>query len=566
MIIGIGFLALLGVAAFLIVKTVSGHSSAATGSSHIVRRFFQYTLQFGLVATVAAGAVGLLDRLLSPSSLLVADDVALARDISFVVVGVPVLLGVLFWTKRTVTNDSSEVNSFGWAAYFFAATMTALIISLTGFAKVLAWLFGIDEFDSYSMIQAIVWLAIWAVHFELNRRMTPVNRSKFLYLNGSLSGLIVSLVGIATVISGIAREIFGYSSKELLYGSSDQLKSGLVLLAIGAPVWFLYWIKLTMSSMRDVLWLGYVLIVGVAGGLITSIVSVSTVLYRIAVWFLGDPNSSDFYIHFRSVPTLIGSAIAGILLLWYHNHFAATSRTAVRNEIQRIYEYLISGIALIAATIGFVLILVSIFSIWAQSSVINTTGSTNTLIAAITLLLVGTPIWYLYWHRIQIHVKRQPLVEANSGTRRAYLFLLFGVGAALVVITLITSVNLFLQAVFASDAIADALRELRYPLSILLGTIAITTYHWNVFRAEREFTSTKKIGPRRITLIGPADENLRKQLHELTGGSVQIWETISEPSASWPTEEVMQLVTNTEADRLVVTLVSGKVSALAIKA
>ena len=566
MIFGIGFLAVIGVSAFLIIRAVSGHSSAPSGSSHVVRRFFQYSLLFGLVSIVASGTVGLFNRIISPTSLVEANDVVLARDISFVLVGVPVLIGVSLWTKRTVKTDSMEVHSFGWAAYLFAITMTSLLITLTGIATVLAWAVGLERFDSYALTQMIIWSAVWGVHFELNRRVTPVNRSKFLYLNGSLSGLIPSLVGVAMIVAGIARELIGYSEKDLLAGVNDPLRMGLVLLVIGAPVWFLYWVKLTMKSTRDVLWLGYVLIIGVAGGLITAIVSGSTLLYRILVWFIGDPNSTDFYIHFRSMPTLIGSAVAGLLLLWYHNHFASDSRTSVRNEVQRIYEYLISGIALIAATVGFVLVLVSIFDVFVRNTLVDTSSAINTLLAAVTLLVVGTPIWYLYWHRIQIHVKRQPQIEATAGTRRVYLFVLFGAGAALAVVTLITAVNLLLQAIFANDSLSDALRELRYPVSILLGTIAITAYHWNVFSSERSFSSAERVGPKRITLIGPLDENLRKQLHDLTGGTVQAWETVASDTDSWPIDEALNLAKASSADRLVLTLTAGKVTAIEVKA
>jgi hypothetical protein len=227
---------------------------------------------------------------------------------------------------------------------------------------------------------------------------------------------------------------------------------------------------------------------------------------------------------------------------------------------------LISGIALISATVGFVLVIVSIFDVFVRNTLIDSYNAINTLLAAMTLLVVGTPIWYLYWHRIQIHVKRQSQIEATAGVRRVYLFVLFGAGAALAVVTLITAVNLLLQAIFANDSLSDALRELRYPVSILLGTIAITAYHWNVFSAERSFYSTQRIGPKRITLIGPLDENLRKQLHDLTGGSVQAWESISSDEDSWPIDEVINLTKASSADRLVLALIAGKISAIEVKA
>ena len=566
MIFGLGFLAVLAGGIFLIVKAISGHNrESSTSSGHSVRRFFQYALLLGLLIVVAIGLAGLMDRLISPASLVTADQVSLARNTSFVLVGLPILLGVANWTRRTLRSDPSEVKSFGWAAFVFFATVSSLGTAMVGVATLLAWAFDLEDFSSYSIYQSIVWSAIWLLLLQINQRVTPINRSKFLFLFNSLIGLITALFGISMLISGIVREIIGYNSKDLLIGAPNPLKTGAIMLIIGAPVWFLYWVKLAMNSTRDVLWLGYVLIAGVAGGLITAIVAASTLLYQALVWVLGNPTSEDALTHFRSAPTAFGAVAAGILLLWYHNHFAASARTAVRNEVQRIYEYLISGIALIASTSGLVLVIVSIFDALARNTILSSIFAVNTLLAAITLLIVGTPIWYLYWHRIQIFAKRQPVLEATSGTRKVYLFLLFGSGGVLTVITLLTGTFILFEAIFAGNPLSDLLREIRYPVSILLGTIAITAYHWNIYSAERELAASEKRGPKRITLIGPADDTLRKQLHDLTGGNVQLMQSADVESEVWPNKKVLELVGNSDAEKVVVTLSDGKVTLIELK-
>lgn len=565
MIIGLVFLAAIAGGIFLIIRAIAGHSQASSSSGHSVRRFFQYALQFGLVVVVSIGLAGLLDRLFSPASLIRADQISLARNTSFVLVGLPVLLGIANWTRRTLKSDRTEVNSFGWSAYIFLATVTSLATAMVGLAALLAWAFGLEDFSSYSVMQTLVWSTVWALHFEINRRVTPPNRSKFLFLFNSLIGLITSLFGLSLIITGIVREVIGYSTKDVLVGAPSPLKTGAIMLLIGAPVWLLYWIRSAMNSTRDVLWLGYVLIAGVAGGLITAIVSASTLLYRVLVWFLGTPLSADALTHFRAAPTAIGAVAAGLLLLWYHNHFASAARTSTRNEVQRIYEYLISGIALIASTSGLVMVIVSLFDAFARNTILSSTFAINTLLAAITLLLVGTPIWYLYWHRIQIHAKRQPEVEASSGTRRVYLFLLFGAGGVLSVVTLLTGTFILFEAIFAGDPISDLLREIRYPVSILLGTIAITAYHWSIYSSDKEIVSIEQAGPKRIVLIGPADETLRKMLREQTGGNVQLMESVSDETAAWPQDQVLELVKKSDAEKLAITLASGKVTAIELR-
>lgn len=564
MIISLGILAVFIALIVLAIRAISGHSQEASSSGHSVRRFFQYSLLFGLVVIVAIGISGLIGRLISPPSLLAADEVSLARNTSFVLVGLPVLFGVAIWTKRTIRDDQSELKSFGWAAYMLLATVAALGTAMVGFSTMLAWAFGLEDFSSYSIAQTIVWLIVWFAHFEINRRLTPENRSKFLFLFNSLIGLITSLVGFGLVITGIAREIIGYSAKDLLLGTQSPIKSGAILLLIGAPVWFLYWVRLSMNSARDVLWLGYVLIAGVAGGLITSIVSASTVLYRTLVWFFGNPIFDDPLSHFRTIPNAIGAVFAGLLLLWYHNHFASSARTAVRNEIQRIYEYLIAGIALIASTVGLILIIVSIFDTIVRNSIINQTAAVNTLLGAITVLIVGMPIWYLYWHRIQIHAKRQPDLEAGSNTRRVYLFLLFGVGGVVSVIALIAAVFIIFEAIFSGGSIGNLMREVRYPFSILFGTLSISAYHWGIYRSDRVNIIKVQVGPRIVTLIGPHDDVLRKSIMDVTGGKVQFMES-AEDDSLWPHAQVLELVKASTSERIVITLVQGNVFLISLK-
>jgi hypothetical protein len=564
MIISLAIMALFITGIVLAVRAIAGHSQATSSSGHAVRRFFQYALLFGLVIIVAVGIAGLINRLISPASLLAVDQVSLARNTSFVLVGIPVLFGVATWTKRTIKSDSTEVKSFGWAAYMLLITVASLGTAMVGVATLLAWAFGLEDFSSYSIAQSLVWLSVWYVHFEVNRRITPINRSKFLFLFNSLIGLITSIVGFASIITGIGREILGYSAKDLLIGTQSPIKTGAILLIIGTPVWILYWVKLSMNSSRDVLWLGYVLIAGVAGGLVTAIVSASTVLYRTLVWLIGNPLVDDPISHFRSVPTSVGAALAGLLLLWYHNHFASSARTAVRNEIQRIYEYLISGIALIASTIGLILIIVSVFDVFSQDSIINRPNAINTLLGAVTVLVVGMPIWYLYWHRIQIHTKRQPGIEANSNTRRVYLFLLFGAGGIVSVVTLITAVFIIFESVFSSGSFSELIREVRYPLSILIGTVSISAYHWGIYRADKAVTVSEQIGPRLVTLIGPHDDVLRKAILDLTGGKVHTLES-QDSSVPWSHAEIIDLVKNSNCERVVIAQVNGKASLIELK-
>ncbi|MEI9907783.1 MAG: DUF5671 domain-containing protein [Actinomycetota bacterium] len=175
---------------------------------------------------------------------------------------------------------------------------------------------------------------------------------------------------------------------------------------------------------REGLWFGYVLLVGVTGGMAAVIVSVSTVLYTTLVWFIGDANSSESSIHFRDVPSAAGVACACAISWWYHRATIREEDMKGRTEAERIYEYLMAGLGLLATAAGVAIVVIAVLEGVTNSTIIVENGSNNTLLAAATLLLVGSPIWWIYWRRIQASVINFPEIEHASPTRRIYLFIL----------------------------------------------------------------------------------------------------------------------------------------------
>ncbi len=73
------------------------HRSARHGLGVSVRRFFQYGLTFGALMLVAVGLSGLLTRAFERDVLVADDGAALARSLSFSIVGLPLLAVLLRW-------------------------------------------------------------------------------------------------------------------------------------------------------------------------------------------------------------------------------------------------------------------------------------------------------------------------------------------------------------------------------------------------------------------------------------------------------------------------------------
>ena len=521
-------------------RAVGGERGPVT-EAHAIRRFFQYLLLYGSLVVMAVGLAGLLGRVLDRDPIMAADDVELARNLAFTVVGVPLYAGLALWSRRRLLADPLERTSIGWAFYVTVASVTSLIVAITGLQSALGWAFDLAPADPRALARFIVWGGVWAVHWWLHIRLVPVDRSRVHHLAGSLIGLVTAATGLATLLGGALWMLF-FSGTDAVLSGGDEALRGAVTLAVGAPVWFLYWVRTASRGQRDPLWLAYVLLAGVAGGLVTALVSASTVLYSALVWFLGEPQFSNAVRHFNDAPWAAGAAVTGTVLWWYHQAVLEEVHLPARTEVRRVYEYLMSAIGLLAAAAGLtILVVAGIEASTSSDAQILGQSAVNTLLASATLLVVGAPVWWFYWHRIQRAVQLLPADEVASPTRRAYLLVLFGVGGVAAAVALLVGVYLFFEDAVQGTLGAETLYSMRVPIGILLSTGAIAAYHWAVHQSSRAAAPVSVRGPRYVLLVGPPDPEIAKAVAHATGGRVQAWSTEG-TGTPWSVEAVLAAI------------------------
>lgn len=535
---------------FGIWRIRSGDAHGAI-QGHSVRRFFQYLLLYGLIVISALGLSGLLGRVLERSTLVMADKTDLARNLSFVVVGIPLYILLAFWTRRRFVEDASEAESFGWGFYVTITSVTSLVVGMFALHDMISWTARVNDFHAPALARLIVWGGIWGMHWWVHLRSTPLKSLRVHHLLGSLISLGTVVVGLDQLISGAIQRIWSFGGEVLFVSHGDPILRGAATLIVGAPVWFLYWIKNYSKETRDPLWFSYVLLVGVGGGLIVAVVSASTVLYSALVWFVGDVGLADAATHFHSVPTAFGAVCVGVITWWYHHAMLEEDRKAGRTEVQRIYEYLMAGIGLLAAAGGLAMILVALVEALTSSSVISGSGATNALLGAATLLLVGAPVWLIFWKRIQNAIQSSPQEEHASPTRRVYLFILFGLGGVVAVITLLIGVFFLFDDIFKGIFGIETIRRIRFAFAILLTTGATAGYHWLIYRSERELMAVGVHGPRFVILVGPKDAELSRTVSQMTGGRVQSWVRKDDQEAEWVHEEVVDAIGESKDDSII---------------
>jgi hypothetical protein len=387
------------------------------------------------------------------------------------------------------------------------------------------------------------------------------------HLIGSLVGLVAAATGLGQLLAGALRVLLGLDGGDsvLAVGGSPMLQ-GLVTLVVAAPVWVVYWVRTASRLAGDPLWLCYVLLVGVGGGLVTAIVSASTLLYSVLVWLVGEPGPVEATEHFSGAPSATAATAVGVLVWWYHQAVLEEGGAQVRTEVRRVYEYLMAGIGLVAAAGGLITVLAALVEAVTGTALVG--GSAiNTVLAAVTLLAVGGPVWWFHWQQAQGAARRDPVAELASPTRRVYLFLLLGVGGVAAVIALIVGMYLLFQDFVAGTLDEETLRSMRFSIGVLLTTATVAAYHGAVYRSDREHApeAVEGHGPRFVLLVGPADEEIAHAVARRTHGRVQAWSRTDDGLAPWSVEEVMAALEGATADEVIVLAGPGGLSAIPVR-
>lgn len=537
---------------------------AVTAEGHAVRQLFQYLLLFVLLVVTAVGVSGLLAAAFAQGTTIAMSDSAIARSVAFTVVGLPLLVGLTLVTRRTLSEDPSEIGSPAWLLYLSAANVVSLIVALFAVHDSLAWALDLRLFDPQPPANALVWTAVWAFHWWLSGRQADQRPMQPHLLAGSLLGLVVGLVALAAVLAGTLERWFGLAGDSLLAGQDEPILDGALSFGLAAAVWVLYWLRTALRSDRNLLWHAYVLLLGVTAGLIVALTAASIALDRVLVWTVGDPWTDDAHLFFESMPATIAAAVVGLLTLAYHQSVLGMVEHPKRTEIDRVRDYLLAAVGLGAASAGVTIVVVALVEAIAEPSVVSGSGAANTLIAALTLLGVGAPVWRFFWSKGQ-RAAATGVAEVGSPTRRLYLFLLLGLASVASVAALLAGAWIMVDRILQDEIAAEVLRSTRYPIGILATAAALAAYHWNVYRGERErHAQAPRRGPSFVLLLGVADSAIAAAVARRTGALTWAWARWDVPPEAWSEDDLVAVVEEAHAPEVIVLSDSGALRAIPV--
>lgn len=536
------------------VRQFSHRTDSRGIDAHSIRRFFQYLLLYGLMIVAASGLSDLLGLLFREPALAGDDNSTLARALTFSVFGLPMFVLLAAWSRRRLRQDLDEAPSLGWAFYATVAPLTALVVAMTALHSLASAALADHRFDGPALSQLIVWFAVWLVHWIVANRMLDADRRQGQLVLGSLIGLGTTIAGLVALLGASLDALFVERASTLLVQQQSPIAQAAATVVVGLPVWIVYWLRSFAKARRTPLWFGYVLPVGVGGSLVLAVVGASIVVYQLLVWLVGEPASTQAAQHFEGTPIAGACVIVGTMSWWYHRQVLAAA-TPERTEVTRIYEYLMAGIALLAAAVGVTMVVVALVESLVSAPAVEVgTSVVNSLLSGFTLLLVGGPLWWVFWSRISRETRDGDPEELGSPTRRIYLFVLFGLGGVAAVVAVLVAAFLGIQKALQDGFDAQVLREMRIPLAILLTTGAISGYHWVVYRDDRSRlpVPAPRHGPRYVLLVGAPDGMVGEAVERLTGARVDVWVRADGLAGPWAVDDVVAAVNQSGSEAVAV--------------
>ena len=541
----------------LVIRKVSKRATSSSNTAQPVRLFFQYALAFGLFMIVTVGLAGLLSRALDVSNIVNADQSSLASNLAFVVVGGPLLAGIIIWLRNSLRENPSE--GHGLIPTFFA-TLAAIVSLLVFLSSAIAALHNVisgDEVLGSTLGRTIVWGTALILVLKISNSVIPKNDFRIQYFVGSFITALAALIGLVQVLGGVlalllSQQTFFDTQKLALVSPDNPIGIGLGTLVMSGALWIYYWIKNANTNKSDTLWLAYVLIAGVGGTLVIAITSLSISLYQVLVWFVGEPASQNAGEHFASIPQSVATAFAGFLFWWYHKSLLPNE--SERTDVQRTYEYLVAAISLIASAIGISIVIVALIESLTSQVQLAGAGAINTLLGAGTVIVVAGPVWWHFWSRIQSIARAESNAELSSPVRRIYLFLLFGVGGIVAIVSLITIVVQLFDGILSSNLGANTFSEMRFAIGILISTGIVAGYHWEIYRHEKSVEVSFATTATNVLLVGPTSPELIQKLKAATGAKVSFLQRADASELVWPTEHVIELVAQSKEPDLLILL------------
>jgi hypothetical protein len=542
-----------------------------------MKRLYFYGMAFVALVVTANGASQLLAYLLDwVSGRQIAGSVAegVSLGLALVVVGAPLWFFHWAYVQRQVERDPSEGGATLRKLYLYGSMFLAAIIVFVAERSQVVWALGSDTFDSIWVGQFVMWGAVWAYHWMVERRegeASPGGRTLrrwYVYVT-SVYALVVLGTGIGAALDLLLGGLYdALVNVPLLVSERDlwgrAMDIGLASVITGGVWWAFHWLYLARDDGDSTLRQVYLYLFAFLGGAITILVALGAMVNAVLRWVLGAPGLSDAALHFRAIPTSFTVLVIGGLLLGYHWQVVREEslHTAERRHgAGRTFSYAMSALGLGSLAGGIPILMGLLIGLAvpdARESLAGGDSFRNLLAVALTLLVLGVPLWVWFWPRMQRQVSEVGLEERRALSRRIFIYGVLGVLALAALGSLIGFLFMLLRDLLEGTFSSDFLRDGKWLLGVVLTVGALLSYYLQVLREDQQAGAEAVPVKKSVTLVvGEQDRELVRRLEEALLARVRIMRIASPetPVSAVSDEEleaVVEQVRSAATDRVLV--------------
>ena len=496
------------------------------------RRFYFYSISF--IATIVA-ANGVMITLMSLLDALFGGDVLLdsptelATGLAMTIVGIP--LWALHWRWVQSAVASNDVERLSILRHLHLRVVSGVALAFIGLSAylIIEYVLGAADFGALPWAALPVWGTVWYYHRLMAASDEPFEtletraiRRLYLYL--------ASLIGVAAFASGAGWLIYiilqeGYLAAFAVSLADaggagiwrDSTAQAISLAVTGGAVWASHWLRFSRDDRDSALRWIYLYVASVGFGAIAAFTALGIIVATVIRWPLGVADVSD---HFGDLPAAIAALSASVAVWAYHRRrMNAEASESDPTPIVRIYDCLLTAIGLVtlasASVTVFTLIITELSLI--GSVVIGDVPEGDlwdNVSVALTLLLIGAPVWWIHWTRLQSAATSDPETERPALPRKLYVMGVLCIGVLALVGGASFTLFVFLRDLLDVALSLETLRELSVGVAILLTVALLVPYHWNIYREDRRYEPDDAVEPppiirKRVTLLtAPGGESV----------------------------------------------------------
>ena len=319
---------------------------------------------------------------------------------------------------------------------------------------------------------------------------------------------LVALISLEVVVWGVISLLRSIINGKDVVNGTETLAQALALIFVGVPIFLFHWLWSQNTSAKDdeekTASLRAVFLYGVL--LATLIPAVQNLFALINRTFLSTANISTYRAVIGGSQTFTDNILAILINLLIAAYFWNILRsewltlkdTENFSEIRRLYRFIWMLYGLLMIIYGAQQALNFAFTL--STNVLGGIGR-ETIVNAIALLIIGTPIWYFSWRILQDVLPDS--AEKESILRLGILYLLALSG----VITTLTAAGNLLYVLLSHllgeiSTSADFLQKIGSPISIALPFGVVWAYygHWLNQQFAFDENTTRRAGKKRVYL------------------------------------------------------------------